>query len=294
MAKKDQPYLALYIQDFLTDERLSECSAASVGVYIKLMCFLHKQEDYGSVLLKQKFKQSTKQTGNQILDFAWMFACQIAKNLLFDEKTVADGLAELLQENVIQIEGETLYQKRMVKDGKLSTTRSLAGKEGGKKSTAKRLASSNDFASTFAQPKIQANVDNEIDNEIDNNNEIKKTKKDKPKLELVFPCPEMEGIWLNWSDYKKSQHNETYKTASSAQIAINNLWALADKNPALALEIVNHSKGNLWKGFFKPKTNGQQPGITGDRQSRPLTGAEILLRNLNNSLNGTGEINFSR
>ena len=66
MALRDQPYLPLYIQDFLTDEKLMECSASAVGIYIKVMCILHKQDEYGVLLLKQKDKQSDK----QILNFA--------------------------------------------------------------------------------------------------------------------------------------------------------------------------------------------------------------------------------
>ena len=42
MALRDQPYLPLYVQDFLTDEKLAECSAMATGVYIRLMCIMHK------------------------------------------------------------------------------------------------------------------------------------------------------------------------------------------------------------------------------------------------------------
>ena len=58
MALKDQPYLPLYVDDFLSDEKLSLCSAESTGVYIRLMCLMHKSDEYGAVLLKQKFKQN--------------------------------------------------------------------------------------------------------------------------------------------------------------------------------------------------------------------------------------------
>ena len=41
MARKDLPYLPLYVQDFLTDEKLMECTASATGVYIRIMCVLH-------------------------------------------------------------------------------------------------------------------------------------------------------------------------------------------------------------------------------------------------------------
>ena len=58
MALRNQPYFPLYTQDFISDEKLRECSAASVGVYIFLMCVFHKSERYGAVSLKPKDKKS--------------------------------------------------------------------------------------------------------------------------------------------------------------------------------------------------------------------------------------------
>ena len=46
MSLRNQPYIPLYVQDFMTDERLNECSAAANGVYIRLMCLMHKSEEY--------------------------------------------------------------------------------------------------------------------------------------------------------------------------------------------------------------------------------------------------------
>jgi len=55
MALRDQPYLPLYVQDIMTDEKLNECSAASHGIYIKgIMCLMHKSETYGKIMLKHK------------------------------------------------------------------------------------------------------------------------------------------------------------------------------------------------------------------------------------------------
>ncbi len=150
MARKDQPYLPLYVQDFMTDEKLMECSASATGVYIRIMCILHKTQPYGSLLLKQKDKQNDK----QIINFAKKFA----KFLPFELAVVLDALEELVHEGCLIIEGDTIYQKRMVDDGQLSDQRSIAGKNG---VAAKRI---------FAEAKPQANPD--IDNDIDNENKI--------------------------------------------------------------------------------------------------------------------------
>ena len=162
------PYLPLYVQDFLTDEKLIECSAESTGVYIRLLCIMHKAQEYGTILLKQKDKQN----GSTLLDFA----SKLSKQMPWDTATILRGLTELVSEGVITIEGDTLFQNRMVKDGKVSDARASAGKKGGQKSRQKikEAASSSSFASRFAsdfaQAKIQANSENENDN--DNNTPI--------------------------------------------------------------------------------------------------------------------------
>lgn len=123
MALRNQPYLPLYIQDVLTDEKLIECSAESHGVYFLLLCILHKQENYGLLCLKEKYKQ------NQSKEFE--FACMLSKQMPFTEQTIHKALIELVSEKVIHIDGDTMYQKRMVKDGEISVIRSESGKKGG-------------------------------------------------------------------------------------------------------------------------------------------------------------------
>ena len=136
MALRDQPYLPLYIQDYLTDEKLNECSASTQGVYIKIMCVLHKSDEYGKFLLKQNDKQDSKQTKN--------FALKFAKHITFTPEIIESALDELLENKVMSIDGDILYQKRMVKDNGISLKRSESGKKGGKKTQ---------FASKFAKAK---------------------------------------------------------------------------------------------------------------------------------------------
>ncbi|MEO7048318.1 MAG: hypothetical protein ABI091_23665 [Ferruginibacter sp.] len=153
MALRDQPYLPLYIQDFLTDEKLNECSASATGVYIKIMCLMHKSQDYGQILLKQKDKQTPKQTNEPKI----LFANKLAKLLPFDIQTILSGLTELLDENVLKIDGDFLIQKRMFEDGLLSLKRSESGSYGAEVKKEK--------GRNFAIPKPQANTEYEYDNE---------------------------------------------------------------------------------------------------------------------------------
>lgn len=147
MALRDQPYLPLYIQDYLTDEKLNECSAASQGVYIKILCVLHKSDEYGKILLKQNDKQTSKQTKN--------FALKFARHITFPTDAIESALDELLENGVMTLDGDILFQKRMVRDNEISLKRSECGKKGGEKTQ---------FASKFAKAKFKANTEYENEN----------------------------------------------------------------------------------------------------------------------------------
>ena len=123
MALRDQPYLPLYIQDYLTDEKLNMCSWQTQGIYIKILCILHKQKKYGSILYKPK----SKQTESIIKNFALILVRQIPCQM----NDMENALNELIDNEVLMIENNELYQKRMLKDGETSIARSIAGKKGG-------------------------------------------------------------------------------------------------------------------------------------------------------------------
>lgn len=160
MISRDQPYIHFYVNDFFADEKLRECSAESIGVYIMLMCVLHKQEEYGTLLLKQKYKQSSS--------ICLSFASQFAKQLPFDDAVIERALTELLELGVLSVEGDRIIQQRMVKDALLSQKRAAAEKKGGQR----RAENTKDFAKSFAKANALANCDNDYDNDNNNKNNI--------------------------------------------------------------------------------------------------------------------------
>lgn len=147
MALSNQPYLPLYINDWLSNSKLKSCSASAHGLMINIMALMHKEEDYGIILLKQKFKQTDKQINN--------FALQLVKLLPFDAVEIEQGLIELIEEKCLFITDDILKCNRMIKDADISLKRSLSGSKGGKE-TMKKPIILNDFASKFAQAKIKA------------------------------------------------------------------------------------------------------------------------------------------
>lgn len=158
MALRDQPYLPLYIQDIMTDEKLNECSAATHGVYIKgIMCLMHKAEVYGKLLLRQKYKQNPSKE--------FCFATMLANHLPYTFDTILAAVTELIQEGVCHFEGDYLVQKRMAHDGQVSISRSKTGSKGGKKTKEKFK----EFALAKPEAKLQQNTENENENNIVSN-----------------------------------------------------------------------------------------------------------------------------
>ncbi|NCT92925.1 MAG: hypothetical protein GXC72_00750 [Chitinophagaceae bacterium] len=263
MALRDQPYLPLYIQDFMTDEKLAECSAESTGVYIRLMCIMHKSEQYGTILLKQKHKQSKDVVSN--------FAAMIAKQMPYDFHTVKKSLAELIGENVLSVEGDMLIQKRMVKDNAVSEKRSKAGKTGGEKTQEKNK--------NFAKAKTEANdqANTEYENDIENDLKRKEGEGRKPDCypgpdqipELLLTDTQIGSICQLFKITKQQKVDNDEVNALFEVFKIQNLTGkkfYADQNDIFS-HFLNWCKTqNVTKNEKGNPKNG----------SRPTTGAEQL------------------
>jgi uncharacterized protein YdaU (DUF1376 family) len=174
MALRKLPYMPMYVQDILTDEKLMLCSAETHGVYFRLLLILHKQEQYGKFLLKQNEKQSTKQVEN--------FAYKLAKFLPFPIHIIISSIEELLSEKVLQIEGDFLCQKRMIRDSDISEKRARSGEKGGK--------TTQKFAKAKHKANVEANTEYEYENDIEDKVEEEKGLKGKNQKSFVAPTLE--------------------------------------------------------------------------------------------------------
>lgn len=242
MALRDQPYIPLYIQDFLTDEKLIECSAQATGVYVRLMCILHKSDEYGKILLKQKDKQTDKQHSD--------FALKLAKQMPYSVDVILSSLVELISEGVIFIDGDYLCQKRMIKDNELSLTRAKAGKKGG----------------NFAQAKIKANyiANTENENEIENEDESKNELEDSRPLKIQI----QEAIFSDeiFMDQLKMTHK-----GKDLKEAWEECWTHHSAGPSPPRESWEwRQKLNTWLSI--KKTNN---GITGTFTKKTTAGTRL-------------------
>jgi hypothetical protein len=223
MPLRNQPYLPLYVQDFLTDEKLNECSAQSTGVYIKIMCLMHKSDEYGTILLKQKDKQKSSNIEN--------FAYKLLKHLPFSFEVITDSITELVNEKVLTIEGDKLFQRRMVKDNMISEKRALSGSEGGKRTQFAK-------AKVKAKPKAKVIANTEYEIEDENENENKDTIEDRilrftEKVKSInhgFTNGQLEAFLKYWTDHnpgdKKCRWEKEKQFYFASRIAT---WKTNDK-----------------------------------------------------------------
>ena len=160
MALRNQPYFPLYVQDFLTDEKLIECSASANGIYIRIMCIMHKSTEYGVILLKQKDKQNN----NQVLNFA----IKLSRQMPFSINEIESALIELIEQNVLIIEDDKLIQKRMRNDGIISEKRSTAGKKGAKNKKKSQQKNAKAKFQTNCKQNTEYEDEDENEYEIDN------------------------------------------------------------------------------------------------------------------------------
>lgn len=227
MALRKNPYLPLYVNDFLCDENLALCSAESTGVYIRLLCLMHKSDQYGKILLKQKTSK------DDLVNFSTL----LTKQMPYEFQVVKRSLVELLSYNIIAMENETLIQKRMVKDFEISEKRAISGSKGGNKTQS-------NFAQANAKAKIEANTD------IDNDNEIKgkgglgeREFDDSPPYEQVLMYFRKSGGTEEMAERFYNKYRATNWSMNGSRI----------KNFAsLANNFIMNWKGN--HGTAKPKT----------------------------------------
>ncbi len=197
MTLRDQPYLPLYIQDFMTDEKLIECSALATGVYIRLMCIMHKSKDYGSVLLKQKYRQTNKQSNN--------FALQLDRQMPYSINEIQSGIEELISEEVILLGTDRLTQPRMVKDNDISLKRSAAGKKGGEST---QLAK--------AKPESNSEANSEDENKSINRIELReKIFKSEVFTFKNYPHSMLNEFFLFFSEPNKSKTKMLFETKTT-------------------------------------------------------------------------------
>lgn len=175
MARKKEFYLKFNYKDFLSDTQVRGCDPETVGVYIMTLCVLCDMEnkgvfplnekyetDFPEVLLKQMEQQieqqRRKQTDKHLLNVCLKFAYAFRALLPYSETIICKAFYELLSANILFLDGNSLCQKRMIRDAEISKMRSSSGKKGGLASVKKQKKAAKNVADAFAQNLLEQNV----------------------------------------------------------------------------------------------------------------------------------------
>ena len=87
------------------------------------------------------------------------------------------------------------------------------------------------------------------------------------KVKLPFEGERFAELWSIWKEYKHREHGFKYKSPHSEQMALISLSKLSDGLEDKAIQIIEQSISNRWKGLFKlnEQTNGSKQKSIEDR-----------------------------
>jgi len=251
MALRNQPYIPLYVQDFMTDEKLAECSAMATGVYIRIMCLMHKSTYYGKIMLKDRDKQDCLQGEDYSDKQVYYFACKLVKHLPYDIRTIYNGLIELIMEDVLYIDGDFLCQRRMIRDNEISDKRAISSK--------RRWIKNGDVSDINKKDVIkggESNNDNEVKSS-DEKNVNNSFNFRKSLIDYGFR-EDLVNDWLKVRKTKKATNTE-----SAFRLFINEVektlsaFSGIDKNQILIVCIQNDWKVYRHQWFLNQKSYGK-------------------------------------
>ena len=127
------PWTKWYWQDYLSDEKLSDCSLAAQGLWMRMLGYMARSEKRGYLLLngkqnESKMKANEKQNESKIL----------AKRTHTEEQIIEQLLNELEENGVFsRDEDGVIFSRRLVREAEISRIRSEAGRIGGRPSLKK-------------------------------------------------------------------------------------------------------------------------------------------------------------
>jgi hypothetical protein len=105
----------------------------------------------------------------------------------------------------------------------------------------------------------------------------KKENKGKESKEVLFPfdSDNFKKYWSLWVEYKKVQHNFTYKSPITIQSSLNDLVKLSKGNEEIAIKIIDQSISKSWKGFFELKNENNATTNNNSRITPKVTSEQL-------------------
>jgi hypothetical protein len=139
-----------------------------------------------------------------------------------------------------------------------SIKRSEAGRLGGLKSGEVRKQNEANEANALNSKQNEQVIDTvKVTDTVIVKEEKKKEIKKQPIFDFSFVANNYQEVFKMWVDYK-SEINDSYKTQRGLEIAYKQLLKFSYGNPQKAVEVVEYSIGNNWKGLFELKPTQQR------------------------------------
>lgn len=108
-----EPYSKFYWSDWRGDPKLRMCSLAARGLWMDILCIMHENEGYFTLERDKEFYK------------------RIARFFQISRINFEKLLKELIENNVVSIDGNRIFSRRMIRDIERSKTNKLNGKNGG-------------------------------------------------------------------------------------------------------------------------------------------------------------------
>lgn len=241
MGKGKQPYIPLYIGDWLQDTDCLSIQAEGAWLRIVFKCWKNKGTFAATADVFARLCKVDQQNFASIL-LEWKI------NNICDITEDAAGLI-------------TIVSRRIQREKEISTIRSENGSKGGSKTQAKGKANK--------QAKTKQTPDNDIDIEY----EIKKDKKESTqKIEYPYVTEEFSKAWGLWLDHRR-QLKKPYRSSLSEQTALKKLSTYDERT---AIQMIEQSIENDWQGLFEVKEKSNGTRKKNDRTQQNLNDLAII------------------
>lgn len=176
--------------------------------------------------------------------------------LAMETHTTSDKIEKILNDfELFENDGNQFFSERLLRHLDFREHKKTMASIAGKKSAESRK-------STTVKSPVQQTL-NDRSTSVEQRKEKKRKEKEiKEKEKRVDFSPfsiGFEKVWNDWKQYKIEQHKFQYKSSITEKNAFEKLLQLSDMNELKAIEIVRNSIANGWEGFYKPKTDKNEP-----------------------------------
>lgn len=150
------------------------------------------------------------------------------------------------------------FKRDLEKWEQIKSKRSEAGKLGGRPKKQEEAKKANGFFEKQTKAKKAVNVNVNVNDNVNVNETVINKKKNIKKEVLVYPFNSIEfrkSIEI-WKQYKLDQHRFKFKSLASEQAMLKTIGK-DYSNETEAIEAIEYSMANGYKGIFKPQTTLQ-------------------------------------